>query len=271
MLKIPRHICAIAALVLIYSAWINWWASSGFPFEGEICEIAHPAENCGSHNVFFYSAYRLASISNQWSALIAAAATIAIAWFTLTLKKATAKLGEQQSNETKIIQRAYLAVKPHGIRPVRSDPTKLVGYIGIINVGNLPARNVRTFVSFKYANGDYHNDFPLGLPDGTKVAAPGIVLRKGSQVIDKSELNKVSKEKLFFYVWGIVYYHDGFVDDRHIMFCHRYRWEVFGEPEGRLSAPAKEARYHEYGNGTDEDLVSALRERAERSHLLGKA
>jgi hypothetical protein len=84
MLK-DRRIVAFFALCAICAIWIYWWASSGFPLEGQICEIPEPPKNCGSHNVFFYSAYRLASIANQWGVLITAFATVAIGYFTYTL------------------------------------------------------------------------------------------------------------------------------------------------------------------------------------------
>ena len=140
-----------------------------------------------------------------------------------------------QERDTKILQRAYLAVEPDGIRPLKSDIGILSGYVKIRNVGHLPARNVRSFIRLKYEHGFGPTNFPLDAPEGTNVAAPGIALPKGTtSSFDAAELKKMSKDKLFFYVWGIIYYHDGFVDDRHIRFCHRYRWEVFIDGGGSV-------------------------------------
>jgi hypothetical protein len=188
---------------------------------------------------------------NFYGVLITAIATAVIAKLTVTL----AGVGRQQIVDTRILERAYLAVKPLGIRPMRSDP-EVLGYIGIINAGKLPARNVHSYVTFAPANAEPKKitAFTIGKAEGANVVAPGIVMRQGTdKSIAVSEIKKLPKDKLSFYVWGIVYYNDGFVDTRHIRFCHRYRWEVFVDEGGRLSAPAVEARYHEYGNGTDED------------------
>ena len=70
-----------------------------------------------------------------------------------------------QSRETRIIQRAYLAVKPLGVQPMRSDKGKLLGIVGIINAGNLPARNVRSIVTIAPANAGDLKEFPIR--DGT--------------------------------------------------------------------------------------------------------
>jgi hypothetical protein len=53
-------------------------------------------------------------------------------------------------------------IKPLGIRPLKSDAGQLVGYIAIENVGHLPAKNVRWFISIKPANGSNENQFPIG-------------------------------------------------------------------------------------------------------------
>jgi hypothetical protein len=242
-------------ILLLTAAWLSGST-------GQICEYDQSsAQNeCASYGLPIYVLVKGGLFLNFYGALIAGLATIAIAAFTYTLKQSTDQLAqthrataEAQERDTKIIQRAYLAVEPDGIRPMRSDIGKLLGYVTIKNVGHLPARNVSAFVSIKYANGDHYNDFSLGVADGSYVVAPGIFLRQGSSSFDKSVINKLSKDKLFFYVWGAVYYNDGFVYGRHTRFCQRYRWEIFGEPEGRLTAPAEDARYHEYGNGTDED------------------
>ena len=85
MLKLRRWQVIFAALLAVYVIWFWWWASSGYILEGQICEIPEPPKNCGNHNVFFYFAYRLATIANEWGVLITAIATIVIALFTATL------------------------------------------------------------------------------------------------------------------------------------------------------------------------------------------
>jgi hypothetical protein len=227
---------------------------------------------CESNNANYYycAVYEIVaalfSFVEVHNGVFTVIATIAIAWFTLSLREATNKLGSvatdtaaAQERDTQILQRAYLAVEPLGIKSMRSNSEKIIGYVGIKNVGRLPARKVRAFVHIKFANGEDHTDFPLDLPKGSNVAAPGIVLRKASNSLDWSELKTAPKEMLIFYVWGIVYYHDGFVEDRHIRFCHRYRWEIFTDQLGRHLAAPEDARYHDHANGTDEDVVEHLK------------
>ena len=55
-------------------------------------------------------------------------------------------------------------------------------------------------------------------------------------------------DKAWLYVWGKVTYHDGFNRGRFIAFCHRYN--LYGATE--YGIPARNGRYHEHGNRTDE-------------------
>jgi hypothetical protein len=190
----------------------------------------------------------------------------AIDAFTGLLFLATVGLGivtvwgiRNQSRETKIIQRAYLAVEPDGVRPLRSNIGHISGYVKIVNKGHLPARDARSWIGFKYAKGEDCDDFPLKEPEKGIVIGPGVEASQGTwDSIDTAEIIKLAakeKDGLFFYVWGIIYYHDGFVEGRHIRFCHRYRWQSFIDGGGStgLSANAVDARYHTHGNTTDED------------------
>jgi hypothetical protein len=261
MQRYRTRLLKVAALILAIAV-----ASLIFPPYRDYC-------NANDANKYYCSVYEifaaLFAFVELHNGAFTVIATIAIAWFTLSLRESTDKLGEianttavAQERDTKILQRAYLAVEPDGIRPLKSDIGILSGYVKIRNVGHLPARNVRSFIKLKYEHGFGPTNFPLGAPEGTNVAAPGIALPKGTtSSFDAAELKKMSKDKLFFYVWGVIYYHDGFVDDRHIRFCHRYRWEVFIDGGGSVGyrAEASDARYHEYGNGTDEDVVEALK------------
>jgi hypothetical protein len=92
------------ALVAVFALWIQYWASSGFILEHQICGETKNLEDCGSYNVILYSAWRLAKALDHWTALIAAIATVAIGIFTYTLKRSTDKLweaGERQLEHAK--------------------------------------------------------------------------------------------------------------------------------------------------------------------------
>jgi hypothetical protein len=255
LLKIAAIILAIALASLI------------FPPYRDYC-------NANDANKYYCSVYEifatLFAFVELHNGAFTVIATIAIAWFTLSLRESTDKLGEianttavAQERDTKILQRAYLAVEPQGIRPKESNKQILLAYVGITNTGHLPARKVRSHITFAPATGVDLKDFPIHETEGANVVAPGITMRKNSiKTLPVSELEKLSKSgSLFFYVWGIVYYHDGFVDGRQIRFCHRYAWESFRDLPGGagMTASAIEARYHEYGNGTDEDVVETLK------------
>ena len=75
-----------------FAGWILWWASSGYPLEGPICPNESAKYDCTSYNVIFYSAWQVAQFATHWSVLITAFATIAMGYFTFTLKESTDKL-----------------------------------------------------------------------------------------------------------------------------------------------------------------------------------
>jgi hypothetical protein len=92
MLKRHYRIAILAILVFAFATWIQWWASSGFILEHQICGETKDPDDCGSYNVIFYSAWRLAKAADHWGVLITAFATIAIGYFTYTLKQSTDKV-----------------------------------------------------------------------------------------------------------------------------------------------------------------------------------
>jgi hypothetical protein len=87
------------ALVLAIAVWIRWWASWNFALEHQIHTCKQTPDDCGSYNIIFFSAWQLASALNHWSTLIAAAATVAIACFTLTLKRSTDRLWDASERQ----------------------------------------------------------------------------------------------------------------------------------------------------------------------------
>src|SRR5262245_6538755 len=86
---------------------------------------------------------------------IVASFTIVLAISTILLWLETRKLWEEtrrtaqrQEADTKILQRAYIAAIPLGIEPYISKDgsryERIVGHVGLVNVGRLPARNIST-------------------------------------------------------------------------------------------------------------------------------
>lgn len=80
---------------------------------------------CEPHNILYVTnIVRILTHAELWTAI----ATIAIAFFTYTLKRSTDKLWKAtrntalaQERDTKILQRAYIATEPLGIEPFISE------------------------------------------------------------------------------------------------------------------------------------------------------
>jgi len=154
-----------------------------------------------------------------------------------------------QSKDIRNAQRAYLAVEPLGIRVVAD---RAIGLIGIRNAGHLAARKVGSFICLKQSDNDDERSFPLDKPNGAVVIPPGATARmSGVQtlVADSNSAASQQPDKIwvrptYLYVWGIVYYNDGFRGNRFTKFCHRYTWRKSDTPEIR----ELDAVFHDYGN-----------------------
>jgi hypothetical protein len=154
-----------------------------------------------------------------------------------------------QSKDIRNAQRAYLAVEPLGIRVVAD---RAIGLIGIRNAGHLAARKVGSFICLKQSEKDDEKSFPLDKPNGAIVIPPGATARmSGVQtlVTDSNSTASQQPDKIwvrptYLYVWGIVYYNDGFRGNRFTQFCHRYTWRKTDTPEIR----ELDAVFHDHGN-----------------------
>ena len=154
-----------------------------------------------------------------------------------------------QSKDIRNAQRAYLAVEPLGIRIVAD---RAIGLIGIRNAGHLAARKVGSFICLKQSEKDDEKSFPLDKPNGAIVIPPGATARmSGVQtlVTDSNSAASQQPDKIwvrptYLYVWGVVYYNDGFRGNRFTQFCHRYTWRKSDTPEIR----ELDAVFHDYGN-----------------------
>jgi hypothetical protein len=165
--------------------------------------------------------------------------------------------------DSRILQRAYIAVEPRGIHMLLNG-SDLIGHVGIKNAGKLPARNVSWFIGIKHSgSGEEPGDFfPLERDKGSIVIAPDTIATRGSgpgvQVQTLNEFcgvpsgkARTSQRETFLYVWGVVNYHDGFKKKRMTKFCHRYNWINRGRnlpPAQAYEIDAEFARHHEHGN-----------------------
>lgn len=84
----------------------------------------------------------------------------------------------------------------------------------------------------------------------------------GPAAISRQEFLSFQANNLWVYVWGTVHYDDGFGNERHTNFCHRYDTHGFSpsvpgmSPQqalqlGRAAISPEGAVYHQHGNDAD--------------------
>jgi hypothetical protein len=214
-----------------------------------------------------YSA-ALQAVSTALFVIVALLALLILAYAIFKLRRATDTLSSIAAYQSKLLaanQRAYLCIDPLGI-VVTVGSTRVLGHVGIRNVGNQPAHNVHWFLDIKASPNDAEKSFPIGPMSGDLVAPPGTTLRRATKatmpiadLIEKGlSVVRVRSEEnpVFLYVWGVVHYQDGLGTERWTRFCHRYNWVMRGDGQiGKYDIDSKFARYHEYGNGTDESAT----------------
>ena len=206
------------------------------------------------------------AFSNVMSVLTSAAfwtaiATFAIAGFTFTLKRstdslriATTNIATAQTEETRILQRAYISVDPLGVTKFVSGD-HAAALVGFRNVGNLPAKNVSWIVCRVFSKkfrpsprifrvNEKHMDPAVNI-------APGSQARKGSRPITIRRFKGFQQgggvSNRYLFVWGLVRYDDGFGKQRFNRFCHRYNLSA----ESNLTIHKNQGRYQERANEAD--------------------
>jgi hypothetical protein len=179
---------------------------------------------------------------------------LAIAYFIYCLVVVGAFHACERARETRILHRAYVNAAPLGVAPFLSDNGMLSCDVAFHNGGNLPARKVRWFIDRKFSTDGHLDDFPIGSTfSGDNIIAAKAEVRKGVKAINAAELESFKQgggaKDRWLYVWGRVFYGDGFGRDRHTDFCFRYN--LASVKEGKIAAET--GRQHEYGNRTDAD------------------
>jgi hypothetical protein len=81
-----------------------------------------------------------------------------------------------------------------------------------------------------------------------RITAPKDTMSISKAFIDWFNVGNNGRNR-FVYVWGEVKYMDGLGTQRRTRFCHRYNLAAF---DPLVGVYAKDARYHEHGNHTDE-------------------
>lgn len=159
---------------------------------------------------------------------------------------------DRQEKDTRILQRAYLSVQPDGIRRLFKPPETAQANISIVNAGNLPARNVAWVIHQTFSNDDGLKDFPVerGKAEGATVVVPRSHMIQNGQPFPAGLGTFATPESSskYLYVWGAVFYDDGFGDNRTTTFCHRYNGISYN---GSSDVIAEHGRLHSFGNGAD--------------------
>ena len=162
-----------------------------------------------------------------------------VALFTLVLSIATVGLWvatldgiRRQSNETKILQRAYLGTELRGLRDMNRN---VIAHVAFVNRGNLPARKIRNAVKIGWSSDGDKKEFEKieVLDPGTIILLPKTQTERGTGALSPSDLAQSQTNTGFVYVWGRIEYDDGFGGKpRWLIYCHRYN---LGSPKaGRL-------------------------------------
>ena len=79
------RVAVVWGAVIVFAAWILWWALADYPLDGPICFDEITRENCPRYNVIVYSLWRFAELVSHWPALIAAIFTGALTIFAVRL------------------------------------------------------------------------------------------------------------------------------------------------------------------------------------------
>jgi hypothetical protein len=181
--------------------------------------------------------------------------TLGLLVFTGLLWQSTEKLwiaGEKtaasQSRDTRILQRAYLAVQARGIEV--SSQNQVTAGIAVLNTGRLPARKVSGYANIKWAQERDTEDFAENsilphayvLPVGEENWLGTGALAEG--------MRKMNGQNGYIFVWGRFTYEDGFGEMRFLTFCHRYSCGAPRETGG-VGIEARHARQHQYYNNAD--------------------
>jgi hypothetical protein len=197
-----------------------------------------------------------------WVALVEAVATVCgvvLVGLTLryTRRAATAAentlLALKENSEREL--RAYLSVEPGGINRLKGQRKDCIGMVLVRNVGKIPAHRVHVEVHSDVAGGTAFSRRELiDRTEVTRAIQPGASMWNGCG--DRRPLADICNVLHSTFVWGTVWYDDGYGKRRRTDFCHRYAGASHN-PGTHDDAPAasaysvidaEKARYYETGN-----------------------
>lgn len=155
-------------------------------------------------------------------------------------------------------QRAYLSANAHGITSFVPHQIA-IGHVEFCNAGSLPARDVCYVMEMDCSLERNRSVFDVDETKlrGNNVIAPRNGMRQGAEQTfsddDIAAFKNGDRDDFVIYVWGRVYYNDGF-EKRRLDFCHRYDNRGYAISEQHPAGPCvvlEGMRYHEYGNSSN--------------------
>lgn len=193
-----------------------------------------------------------------WQFGLSLVGTAALLW-TLRLSlaaNATATTALNQSQDTTRRElRAYLSVEPVGVTSMRGGEPRVIATVLVRNVGRVIANEVKLSVRMTASIDRRPNGLEFAdMEDAEAVGVihPNAVLRRGAaRSVEVAEIEALPSAPKFIYVWGTVWYKDGFDQLRETRFCFRYNI-ASAEGEGKeFRIEPEKARYQEeYNNAT---------------------
>jgi len=203
------------------------------PFNGELCEKPVQAgyKECATHNLPVYLAFKIQIILDALGVAITALATIAIAWFTWTLRRSTDKLWDASDQQLRLSEttaerqlRAYVFVSSAKVTYVTDDGGGIPeAHVFIKNSGQTPAYKVQNVSGFAFDKWPVPANLNLIVTDQEFSAAAKTMtnLASGSceTSIISSKLDKplpgedraaLSRGEIVIFVYGEIRYIDAF-------------------------------------------------------------
>jgi hypothetical protein len=220
-----RIICGLSAgvILILLAAWVSGFSAS-------VCGYGQNTkqDNCPTYNLAFFLILQSGEIINYYGALITAFATIAIAWFTWTLRNSTERLWLASERHSERELRAFVFAKAVGVTPntltkaytqVQGTYEVPVSWVVCViweNSGGTRTKNMFSHVSHDFFDGEMPDDFTF--PDlGDQIRVPTMigprsVIMSGAFEfkVNDQRVADVSAGKKHLYIWGWAEYDDIF-------------------------------------------------------------
>ncbi len=209
-------IVAVAILAVLF------FLSFVLPAEYQICgpsEYNH-AKECAQHYLGPFVFFWIAGQADGHSGLITAAATIAIAIFTIALTRVSNRQAQIIEN-TLIVGNGAFVFVPEIVWNWVTAPDDLLGDIVSYrfspvwqNSGNTQTQNMRTMVSYELRDDPLPLNFDFTAtptPPQPVLVGPKSLIRGGyPRDFTVAEMEAVASRKKFLYLWGWIRYEDIF-------------------------------------------------------------